>query len=102
LRPDGGFTGTVTGPGGKPVTGICVRAISQGHGASRFLAVTSSGSYQLGSLRPGRYLVEFFPGCGASGYSTQWWKNVASVRTATPVLVRSGRTRPGIDAALAR
>jgi hypothetical protein len=103
LRPEGGISGTVTGSGGKPVTGICVRASSRGGDAASFVAVTSSGGgYQLGSLRPGRYLVEFLPGCGASGYNSQWWKNAASAPSATPVLVKSGLTRSGIDAALAR
>src|SRR6185437_6647663 len=91
LRPAGGITGTVTGPGGKPVTGICVRAISQGRGAERILAITgSSGGYRLGSLQPGRYLVEFFTSCGASRYITQWWKNASSSGIATPLLVKSG------------
>ena len=85
LRPDGEITGTVTGPGGKALTGICVRAVSQGRQASRFLAVTSaSGGYQLGPLRPGRYLVEFLAGGGASGYKSQRWKNASSARATTP------------------
>lgn len=103
MRPDGGIAGTVTGPGGKPLAGICVRAISQGRRAGRFLAITtSSGGYQLGSLQPGRYLVEFLAGCGAARYSTQWWKNASSAATATPLLIKSGSTKSGIDAILAR
>ncbi|HET7012267.1 MAG TPA: carboxypeptidase-like regulatory domain-containing protein, partial [Streptosporangiaceae bacterium] len=103
LRPAGGITGTVTGPGGKPVTGICVRAISQGRGGERILAITGSGGgYRLGSLQPGRYLLEFFTSCGASRYITQWWKNASSPGTATPLLIKSGQVKSGIDATLAR
>ena len=61
------------------------RAISHGNQPTSSLAITSSsGTYQLGPLQPGRYQIEFLAGCGASGYKTQWWKNASSARTATP------------------
>ncbi len=104
LRQDGTITGTVTGAGRQALTGICVLAVPVAGRTPPFLAVSTgpSGSYGLGPLNPGRYLVEFFSGCGAAGYATQWWKDANSARTATVITVSSSATRKGIDAAMTR
>jgi hypothetical protein len=49
-----------------------------------------------------RYLVEFQPGCGLTGYAVQWWRNATSRRTATVITVTAGATVPGIGASLTR
>jgi hypothetical protein len=102
LQQDGSITGTVTGVSRQPLTGICVQAISTASRTPPFLAVTTglSGSYSLGPVNPGRYLVEFSSGCGATGYATQWWRNATTARKATVVTVRAGVTRHGIDASM--
>src|SRR5262249_2062315 len=103
MRPDGAIAGTVTGPGGKPVTGICVRALAQGNQPTRFLVVTGSdGTYQIGSLQPGRYLIEFFARCRANRNVPSWWKNSSTALNGPRGLVRSGQTRTGINASLTR
>jgi hypothetical protein len=104
LRADGWISGMVTsgGPAIAALGGICVQATPVAGDASPFLAVSAAanGRYQLGPLAPGRYLVRFFPGCGASGYATQWWKGAHSAGSAAPVRVSAGRTRSGINATM--
>jgi hypothetical protein len=100
LALDGSVTGSVTGPGGAPLTGVCVSAISPARGAAPVIAVTAGGGYTLGDLTPGRYRVEFSSGCGAVGYATQWWKNAGSAAAATIITVTADATVTGISAAL--
>jgi hypothetical protein len=101
LQADGGISGTVTAAsGGRPLTGICVRAVPQAAGRAASFTVTGGGRYSLIGLAPGRYLVRFSSGCGASGYATQWWKNAGSAARATIVAVRASGTTSGVNAAL--
>ena len=100
LALDGSVTGSVTGPGGAPLTGVCVTAF--GTGAAQVIAVTAGGGYTLADLTPGRYRVEFSSGCGAVGYATQWWKNASSAAAATVITVAADATVTGISAAMRR
>jgi hypothetical protein len=102
LALDGSITGSVTGPGGARLTGVCVSAVGLGRGAAPVIAVTAGGGYTLGDLTPGRYRVEFSSGCGAAGYTTQWWKNASSAAGATIIKVPADATVTGISAALRR
>ena len=102
LALDGSVTGSVTGPGGTPLTGVCVSAVGLSRGAVPVIAVTAGGGYTLGGLSPGRYRVEFSSGCGAVGYATQWWKNAGSAAAATVITVAADATVAGISAALRR
>jgi hypothetical protein len=102
LALDGSITGSVTGPGGAPLTGVCVSALGLGRGAAPVIAVTAGGGYTLGYLTPGRYRVEFSSGCGAVGYATQWWKNAGSAATATIIIMGADATVTCISAALRR
>jgi hypothetical protein len=99
---DGSISGTVTGPkpANKPLAGICVQVVPVGRGLTPYLAesTTPGGTYHIGPVPPGRYIVEFEARCAASGYKTQWWPGATSVAYATPVTVRPGLTRSGIDA----
>jgi hypothetical protein len=61
---------------------------------------TTTGSYSLLEIQPGRYKLKFSTGCGDSGFKTQWWQNVASRATATVITVGAGAAVTGIDAAL--
>lgn len=104
LRRDGSIAGTVTGPkpAGKPLAGICVQAVPVGPGATPYLAesAASNGSYLISPLPPGRYLVEFEAQCATRGYAPQWWQGATSKSDATPVNLRAGRTRSGINASM--
>jgi hypothetical protein len=98
LTADGGISGKVTGPGSRPLAGVCVTAVPASAAVSLGGAVTSittaGGGYGIGELVPGKYRVEFRSGCGASGWKTQWWRGIVTV---TPGTVTSG-----IDAAMVR
>jgi hypothetical protein len=79
-----------------------VAAVGTGRGAIPVIAVTARGAYAIADLAPGRYRVEFSPGCGATGYVTQWWRRAASAAAATIVTVTAASTVTGISAALRR
>jgi hypothetical protein len=104
LQQDGSITGAVTGVSRQALTGVCVQASPPRDRTPPFLAVSSGprGSYDLGPLNPGRYLIEFSSGCGAIAYATQWWRHASSIRKATVLIVRAGVTRHGIDATMTR
>ena len=101
LAADGSITGTVTGPGSTPLTGVCVSAVPVSAAFSTVYAVSAGGSYSLTDLQPGQYRVEFQPGCGAIGLATQWWDDAASSRAAALVTVTAGSTVTGISAHMA-
>jgi hypothetical protein len=87
--------------GRGPLTGICVLATRLTAAIAPLLTATAAdGSYLLAGLQPGRYLVEFFADCGATGFRTQWWDDARSAGAATPVTVVAGATKAGIDAAM--
>ena len=104
LQRDGSISGTVTGPkpARKPLTGVCVQVVPVAAGATPTLAESTGakGGYRTGPLPPGKYLVEFESGCGATGFKTQWWRGAASVKSATPVIVRADRSTAGISASM--
>jgi len=108
LLPDGAITGTVTTqqPPGTPLDGACVEAtplkVPAGASASPIYAVSRSGAYSLTSLPPGRYLVKFSSGCGATGYRAQWWENASAASSATAITVKPGTVTAGINAAMRR
>ena len=105
LQPFGTITGTVTGPGQAAVAGECVMAIPIGKDFAGFFPpevaiTTTTGSYSLLDVQPGRYKVKFRTGCGDAGFKTQWWQNAGSAATATVITVGAGAAVTGIDAAL--
>ncbi len=103
LVAGGSITGSVTSSASSgKVAGICVGAFA-GETATEPTAVAitaSNGSYQIGTLPPGSYLVEFSSGCGAKGYVTQWYDDATTAATATPVTVKPGVTETGVDASM--
>ena len=105
LQPFGTITGTVTGPGQAAVAGECVTAIPIGKDFAGFFPpevaiTTTTGSYSLLDVQPGRYKVKFRTGCGDAGFKTQWWQNAGSAATAIVITVGAGAAVTGIDAAL--
>ena len=103
LQTDGTITGTVLGPSSKPLSGICVTVLPLAAGAVPVVAVSGkSGGFTVTDMLPGRYKAEFSSGCGATGYRTQWWKNVGSPQHAMPIKVNAAETVTGIDATMAR
>jgi hypothetical protein len=104
LLHDGTISGTVTiAATSAPLAGICVEAAPLAGNASPpvyTVSVSSSGSYSLTGLPPGKYLVIFSSGCGATGYARQYWQDATSSATATMITVAPGSLTPSIDAAM--
>jgi 5-hydroxyisourate hydrolase-like protein (transthyretin family) len=101
LPDDGAISGTVQNASAAPVPGVCVMATAPYLGSLPVYAVTgSNGEYNLIGLQPGSYQVEFRPGCGATGFSAQWYNGKTSQGTATLVPVTAGTTTGDISATL--
>jgi len=100
----GAVTGTVETRGHAAVAGECVTAVPVhplgGTFAPPEVAITGrTGRYTLTQLSPGQYKIEFHTGCGDHGFTTQWWDNAGSARSAKVITVRF-TTITGIDATL--
>jgi hypothetical protein len=102
LGTDGAITGTVRGPGGAALGGVCVAATATGFGTVPvYTSTAANGTYSVIDLQPGRYKVQFSSGCGATGYKTQWW-NDKLTRSAANVITVTAATTSGIGATLRR
>ncbi len=100
LAADGSISGKVTGAGGSPLSGVCVAAIGTAAGSGPVAESTASGTYTIGGLVPGSYVVRFASGCGAAGYRTQWWQDASSRGTAKIITVAPGSALTGISASM--
>jgi len=105
LPLSGSVAGTVEGGNpAAPAVGICVEAIPQtGRGMAGVTISGPGGSYRLGNLASGRYLIRFTSVCpgGSGGFTVQWFSGQSSEAQATPVLVSAGGRHGGVGAALA-
>jgi hypothetical protein len=103
LVANGSISGTVTSatPSG-PLAGICVAAFASAAAASPAAVATTGadGSYQLGFLPPGGYVIEFSSGCGATGYTAQWYDGQSSAATAGTVTVTAGTDQGDVGATM--
>ena len=97
-------TGTVTGPTGQPVAGICVNAIINTPNGLDGLANTSTatdGTYTLGGLPPMDVRV-VFEDCNRVGpYARQVWQASGNLDGATVISLTEGVTVAHVDAELA-
>jgi hypothetical protein len=96
----GGIAGKVTGKG-RPLKGICVAAFPRGRGHGERVRTTKSGTYRIGSLKPGRYRVAFYDCTRKTNWLGQYYRGVEFyIGTRRPTLVRvtAGRTTRGINA----
>ncbi len=109
-------TGTVRNRSGKPLAGICVRAmakVSYGTKTEHFSFYLQSdaktgngGRYAIRGLpsdfHPVSWQLLFTVGCGNGGnYAPQWWRDESSARKATVLHAKpDGATLTGIDATL--
>jgi 5-hydroxyisourate hydrolase-like protein (transthyretin family) len=91
------ITGTITTP---DAPNIGVSAEVQVYNSAGAVVGASSeatdGTYRVGGLAPGKYLVQF----SALGYETQYYSGTPLASAATPVSVGTGTTSSGIDATL--
>lgn len=102
------LSGTVRGPGGMPLEGVCVGAVAGDPDAGvpyDGVAGTSTdedGTYTMTGLPAGPTRV-IFNDCGELGpYLEQWWQGADDLGSATPVELVQGGDVGGIDAQLER
>jgi hypothetical protein len=81
----GQISGTVTGPAGKRLRGICVEVWINifGEGFGYEAATARNGTYELHALFPGHYSVSVFTGCGNNGNYTPAFPHAVRIRHAT-------------------
>ncbi|MDJ0853451.1 MAG: CapA family protein [Myxococcota bacterium] len=97
----GSIAGLVTEAGtGQPLEDIDIDVFETG---GRQLAVdaesSADGSYEIGVLPPGSYLVRADPDA-SDGFAITYFDDAIGRLTATPVVVSAGGPTPGIDIAL--
>lgn len=98
------ISGTVTGPGGAPLSGtINVNALAYSGVQGIWITVSAgstdaAGNYTLTGLSAGTYRVEFLDYSG--NYSTEFYNDVADIDLATDVVVGVAATTSGINAVM--
>jgi 5-hydroxyisourate hydrolase-like protein (transthyretin family) len=96
--PDSGsgtISGTVTAPGGIPLSAVQVTAYTIYGDRGGYAYSDASGNYQVTGLIAGSYVLEFKPG---SGYAVEWYNNQPTALTAASVTVSTGGTTGTINA----
>jgi hypothetical protein len=104
LRLGGFLTGTVTTSDGGALASACVTASSLtdvGFGFG-FDISDADGTYRLGGLATGDYLVAFSDCSNRPDYAPEYYDDVLQLEDATLVAVSAGVTTPDIDAELVR
>lgn len=98
------ISGTVTGPGGAPLSGICIDANVANNGGYDFVAgatTTATGQYTIEGLPTTDLRIRFHDCNPATPYVEQWYDAKPDVNSATPVVLVPGEDRPHVDAQLA-
>jgi Carboxypeptidase regulatory-like domain len=90
-RLSGSITGVVLGVDGQPVAGACVTAI--GTSASVTALAARNGSFMLGGLAIGSYVLEYRDCAAARQYLTGWSGGVAWRSAAAHVQVAAGQAQ---------
>jgi carboxypeptidase family protein len=93
----GSLSGTVTDAGAEPIEGVEV-CVERGEEETYLCGFTETdGTYFIGGLQPGEYLVSFW---GGNKYEYEYYDGASSRAEATLVEVLSGAETTGIDAEL--
>ncbi|MGZ8753345.1 MAG: carboxypeptidase regulatory-like domain-containing protein, partial [Acidimicrobiia bacterium] len=96
----GSIAGTVTDlTSGDPLGGIEVRVFDAAMREFGGVVTNPDGTYELGGIEPGDYLVRFHDPSGT--YGQQWFDHVAPLSAASTVTVEAGARVGATDAALA-
>jgi protocatechuate 3,4-dioxygenase beta subunit len=96
--------GTVTGPDGSPLSGICVDANVANSGGYDFVqgaTTASDGTYTIGQLPAADLRVHFHVCNGGGPYEDQWYDTKGDFNNSTAVVLAAGDDRHGINAQLA-
>ncbi len=101
LRIGGTITGTVTGPGGAPLEADTTGSVTARTNAGYTFAASfnDDGRFAITGLSPGQYQLVFT--ADNSTYAASWWRNAATMGTATAVTVTPGATTGSVDQELA-
>lgn len=90
--------GRVTGSGGDPLQGVCVR-IAWATGTATYATTDADGRYSVDGLPALDYKVQFDP-CGSTNHLGEWWDDQPDQASATTITLAEGATRSDIDAEL--
>lgn len=100
LAAGGKITGTVQGPGGEKIEGVCVAAVDSNSDYVENASTDEDGEYELRGLKPGQYRLEFDP-CGTN-YMREFYNDKATLEAANKLNVTAGGVVANINATLAR
>ena len=101
-RALGGIAGTVLGPRGRHIKGLCYRIYFPG--AFTGPGIGRDGRYNTGKiLPPGKYTVGFTAACNAplgtasANWAPEWYRDKLRQSAASTVVVRAGKITRGIS-----
>lgn len=97
---EGSIAGTVSDSSGDPIPDICVHAHSKDSGDWEGATTGPDGTYRVGSLGDGDYIVYFFDCSDEPRYISEWYDDKPDEDAATLVPVSGGAEVTGIDATL--
>ncbi len=97
MKDGGEISGTVTGPQGKKLSGVCVSPLtSAASGALVNTAISKDGVYHIRSVPAGSYQIGFAP-CGTADYAPTLWPGTQSYSVAPYVHITGTRKVGNID-----
>jgi hypothetical protein len=97
MKEGGEISGSVTGPGGRKLSNICVYPLTTSPaGLLVFNAVSHQGVYHIRSVAPGSYQIGF-ASCGSSVWAPTLWPDTQNVNTAPSIRVRGTQHVGNID-----
>ncbi len=97
MKDGGEISGSVTGPGGRKLSNICVYPLtSSPAGQLVFNAVSHRGVYHIRSVPPGRYQIGFAP-CQQSTWAPTLWPDTQNANTAPYIHLTGTRHIGNID-----
>ena len=97
MKDGGEISGSVTGPGGRKLSNICVYPLtSSPAGELVFNAVSRRGVYHIRSVPPGRYQIGFSP-CQQSTWAPTLWPDTQNTNTAPYIHLTGAQHIGNID-----
>ena len=97
MKEGGEISGTVTGPGGRKLSNICVYPLTNSVDVLPvFNAVSSHGVYHIHGVSPGAYQIGF-ASCGLSDWAPTLWPDTQNYHSAPYINVHGTRHVGNID-----
>lgn len=98
--PGSGLSGTVLGPTGDPIEGICVNVVDDDWNWVGSAPTNPDGTYLIDGLPDGQQLRVQFYDCTGSGWVEQWYSGADSFDSAWSIVLVADEHRGGVDATL--